>query len=268
MTYVKEALHVLKAQRALSGCPHWIIADEAHGAFGTNLAARFVEHEDKGYCLVTYLPRALRGKVPISFDHVLVLPGGHYADQVANTVGAITDIDSDAIERFLSHGAQRGQALLVNVVSKSVEALTLAPRTLKHVRHKHKYSSGSIPPERRFHFWTHDGRDGPSAGNMEEFYREIDRSDGETLRHHCANHDFSQWVEEVLQDEELGQDLLTMESRLFASGTSESLETIRRQMLAAIRSRYLAEDQTHHDVVEPGNGERLTSWTASSRPAQ
>ena len=237
-SYVTEALQVLKAQRSLSGCPHWIIADEAHGSFGTSLAARFVETGDKGYCLVTYLPNVLRGRVPITFDYVLVLPGGTLATQVADAVGAITEIESEAIDRFLRHGAQRGQALLVHVATKGVEALTLAPRTLKHVRHKHKYSSGSVPPERRFYFRTDRGLDGASAGNMEEFYRELDRGEDAIFIHHAAGHDFSQWVGKVLQDEDLGKELREMERRV-AAASAEGVGTIRSEMLAAIRNRYL-----------------------------
>ena len=237
-SYMTEALQVLKAQRALSGCPHWIIADEAHGSFGTSLAARFVESGDKGYCLVTYLPKALRGRVPITFDYVLVLPGGTLGHQVAETVGAITEIESKAIDHFLRHGAQRGQALLVHVASKTVEALTLAPRALKHVRHKHKYSSGSVPPERRFYFRTQDGLNGVSAGNMEEFYRELDRGEDAIFIHHAAGHDFSQWIGKVLQDEDLGEDLREMETRV-AAASAEEVRAIRSEMLAAIRNRYL-----------------------------
>ena len=240
VAYVKEALHVLKAQRALSGCPHWIVADEAHGSFGTSLAARFVESGDKGYCLVTYLPSALRGMVPITFDYVLVLPGGTHASQVAGAVGAITGIEPEAVERFLGHEGQRGQALLVHVATQAVEALTLAPRTLKHVRHQHKYSSGSVPSERRFYFRTDDGLNGASAGNMVEFYRELDRSDDATLIHHAVSHDFSRWIEAVLRDEELAIELREIEARMNASTSPDRIKSVRRKMLAAIRGRYLA----------------------------
>lgn len=241
VSYVTEALQVLKAQRALSGVPHWIIADEAHGSFGTSPATRFVETGDKGYCLVTYLPNAFQRTVPITFDSVLVLPRGAHGDEVAKTVEAIAQIPSEALDRFLSHGAHRGQALLVRVASRSVEALTLAPRTLKHVRHQHKYSHGEVSPEYRFLFRTSAGLSGATAGNIEEFYRELDRGDLAIFVHHSMGNDFSRWIEEVLRDGELSEQIRDIEDRTDDSASVHEVEMMRKQMLDAIRTRYLTQ---------------------------
>ena len=238
--YVVEAFDVLTAQRNLSGFPHWLLIDEAHGAFGTNMAARFVASGDKGYCLVTYRPSALRADSPITFDYVLALAGGAHAEDVAQTVGKLTEIPSDALDRFLSAGARPGQALLIHVPSRSVQALTLAPRTLEHMRHWHKYSRGMVSAEHRFFFRTAAGLDGASAGNIDEFCRELEHAGRPTLVHHAAGHDFSRWFEGVIQDPDLAARIRRLENQIHGSVPAERMEATRREMLEWIRAQYLA----------------------------
>ena len=238
--YVAEAFDVLTAQRNLSGLPHWIIVDEAHGAFGTNMAARFVGSGDKGYCLVTYRPSALKADSPITFDYVLALPGGEHAEDVAQTVGRLSEIPSDAVDRFLSAGARPGQGLLIHVPSRSVQAFTLAPRTLDHMRHWHKYSRGMVSPEHRFFFRTGAGPDGASAGNVDEFCRELEHAGRPTLVHHAAGRDFSRWFEEVIQDPGLSERIRHLEQQIDDSVSTEQMEAVRREMLDRIRAQYLA----------------------------
>jgi hydroxymethylpyrimidine pyrophosphatase-like HAD family hydrolase len=238
-SYVSEALPVLNEQRNRTGTPHWIIVDEAHEPFSELTIANLISSGQKGFCLITYKPGAVQADTKMAFDFVLAVAGAGHAREVAGMVSGFTSYPVEALERFLQRGAQRGQSLLIRVSSLDFCALTLAPRTLTHVRHQHKYASSSLPPDQHFIFRSETGLTGGRATNIEEFHRQLQSLEDGSLVHHLRCHDFSRWIEASLQDAELSRTIFEMENRVNTPDPSMDLETLRCEVLTAIYRNYL-----------------------------
>jgi len=119
-----------------------------------------------------------------------------------------------------------------------VQRVTFAPRWVPHVRHWHKYSSAQLPVGKRFYFQPSPGTWGDVAGNMEEFHGALRRARLEVMRDHARRGDFSRWVAEVLQDHTLALAFRLTERRLCDAESNSAAEAARRELLAAIESRY------------------------------
>jgi len=75
----------------------------------------------------------------------------------------------------------------------------LGARITGHVRHRSKYVHAELPWERRFYFRDPAQPTMHSAGNLEQFHHELRGCSLAGVEHHVAGHDFSRWVDDVLQ---------------------------------------------------------------------
>jgi hydroxymethylpyrimidine pyrophosphatase-like HAD family hydrolase len=232
--YLTAAVERVSEQRSTSGLPHWMIIDEAHLA---DLEAGFSaspSQTSKGYCLVTYKPTELSGVAPDDFDIVIATLGG--ADQAAMLPGnlaALTGLDERTLESDLTEGTP-GRAVLVDRRSDGPPVwFTGRPRRTDHVRHWHKYLTGSLPTPRRFYF-----RDGAVAANLTDFYRQLRTCDLDIVAGHAHDHDFSRWIADVLQDLTLATAIRAAEADLTRPGNG-GVQLVRQKILARIRARYI-----------------------------
>jgi hypothetical protein len=234
--YIPQALEVLRRQRARTGLPHWIFADEAHVPLADRAAGRCFEPGEKGYCLVTYRPAIVCKEANVTFDYVLAVASEQDTESdVIESVSALTRIPAGALVQFLADAVQ-GRALLVRLADPAeVYPLILGRRAVNHVRHWHKYARFRLPPARRFYFWDSGG----VAGNLEEFHSELRLCDGRVLGHHARHRDFSSWIQDVMNDTELAADARAIEGRLASADSSGAVEDLRRELLKAIEDRYL-----------------------------
>lgn len=205
-----QLLDALQQQRERSGFPHWIVFDEAQLSLcAGGPASSLLRPEQKGLCLVSYRPERLCACAQESLDLVITTEG-------------------DGRARLEAAGAGDAGA-----------SFELGERITAHVRHRHKYAHAALPPERRFYFRGAEGSTGRSAGSLEEFDRELRGGSASVLRHHAARHDFSRWVDGVLQDVALARRLRAIEDRARESGTASQLEELRAEILDAVQARYL-----------------------------
>jgi hypothetical protein len=237
-SYVSKALLALKAQRDLTGTPHWILVDEAHVPFSDHTVAQLLTAGEKGFLLVTYKPRAIQVDTRTTIDFVLAVPSLGQAMEVAEMVSSFSGFPVKELEHFLTRGARQGQSLLIRVASMETTALTLAPRALRHIRHWHKYASNPLPPNQHFVFRSEEGLTGAHAGNIQEFHQELRNLETNSLLHHLRCHDFSRWIKGAMQDVEFGETLLTIESGL-SKDSARDLEHVRQEILTLIHRRYL-----------------------------
>jgi hypothetical protein len=107
-----------------------------------------------------------------------------------------------------------------------------------HARHLHKYSGKALPPQQHFYFRSGGDATGRSAGNVEEFHREIRRADARVVRHHAIHGDFSRWIADVLRDEVLAETVRKAERVLRHRASAYEIESLRTGVLAAIQDRY------------------------------
>jgi hydroxymethylpyrimidine pyrophosphatase-like HAD family hydrolase len=231
--FLAELFMRLTEERGRSGLPHWIVVDEAQESLGgrTVLAERLASGA-KGFCLITYDLGQLGDLARSGIDFVLAVAGSDGLSEA--TVAALSNfckVDGG----FPRIG--RGQGLLMRPGSDApAEVVDFGARMLKHVRHWHKYTQAHLPPDRTFRFRTVFGLTGAVASNIEELRRELLRCDRGVIEHHAPHHDFSSWLKDSIQDEDLARALHEIEEQ-HEKGASP--ERLRRELVEAIEARYL-----------------------------
>lgn len=203
-------LEAVQRQREESGFPQWIVLDEAHATLAVGEAGcEIFRPEQKGFCLVTYQPERLCACAADCADFVVRCDGAGHA-------------------RFSWQDGQHPDVVF-----------QLGRRSTGHVRHRHKYAHGGLPPEHRFYLRNGAGPIGRSAGSLQEFHRELRACDDSVLRHHAMSRDLSRWVAEVIRDDDLSEDLGALELAVTAMPSGEPVDALRRAILDAIERRYL-----------------------------
>lgn len=231
--FLTEIFVRLTEERERSGLPHWIIVDEAQESLGgkTVLAERLASGA-KGFCLITYDLGQLGELASSGIDFVLAVAGSEGLSEA--TLASLGEL-CRASCGFPRIG--RSQGLLVRVGSKAPgQVIDFGARMLKHVRHWHKYAQAHLPPDKVFRFRTLFGPTGAAASNIEELRRELLRCDRGAIEHHAAHHDFSSWLRDAIQDEDLAKALHEIEEQ---HETGVASERLRRELVEAIEARYL-----------------------------
>jgi hypothetical protein len=229
---------VLEAYRSATGLPHWVIVDEAHGPLGhAGASRRFFAPEHGGYLVVTYEPGQLCDEVLAATDVAILLPGTLIDHRCRRLLGE----PDDELEHDLA-ALEHGQAVVFRRREGARgeprrQKVTLAPRETPHVRHRHKYVTHALAPDRRFYFRSSpDAPTGAQAGNLVEFHREIARCGAAVIVHHAARRDFSRWIDGVFADHELADGVRRIEEGV----QLETADAARDALLVAIETRYLA----------------------------
>lgn len=226
VAYCRAALEELGALWNDTGLPHWLFVDEAQVAL--NLAHAPLETFDPrrpGTCLSTWLPEHLPPEILDSLEVVLDL-------------GAEEAADLPDWARPAGGRPGPGHALLSRRGGGGPRPFTVARRASPHARHLHKYHAGALPPPQHFRFRTGASETGRSAGNVEEFHRELRRAEGGVVRHHALHGDFSRWIAEVLRDEVLAGAVRKAERCLRHRASAYEIESLRTELLGAIQGRY------------------------------
>jgi hydroxymethylpyrimidine pyrophosphatase-like HAD family hydrolase len=233
--YVRWIAPAVLTQRAVTGLPHWVVFDEAHLLPLEGPWIDALTDGDRGFCFSTYQPDELPDPVRAAIDLAVFTSGEGTGEQEA--LGYLMDMSSAAEQEALSGAATagRGRAVLVDTADGQHRSFTVQRRRSGHVRHWHKYIDGRLPQRLRFYF-TDDG-DEQVAGNVREFHRHLGACAAGAVEAHARRHDFSRWIGQVLQDEELADAIADAESQLRAGQlTTEALRDATR---AAIEARYL-----------------------------
>jgi hydroxymethylpyrimidine pyrophosphatase-like HAD family hydrolase len=244
--YAGRALHALAHLRDTRGLPHWLFIDEAH--LFLDQRERLFEPDDarRGLCLVTYRPADLSSEALEAVDAVLALPGPETAAlRAALTRSAFgSHVVCGALTRELE-GLSLGSAVLIDRAGP--RAFRLDERASVHVRHWHKYLLAPLPAHRRFFFRAGDRPTGIVAANVAEFHDALQHCEAEAIRHHAAQGDFSRWLAEVIQDEDLAADFEGVEGRLRQDKAVDA-ESARRKLVSSIEQRY-PEEYPHESPV-------------------
>jgi hydroxymethylpyrimidine pyrophosphatase-like HAD family hydrolase len=236
VVYVKAALQEIEQHRTGTGFPHWIFLDEAHVALGRAIEAPLSPSSTKGYCLVTYHPAELSKTALASIDVVFLLP---HSEEVGRELLEEASQDAGEVANWLSvaSGLHRGQALMLRMKGQlGGEVVTLGRRRSRHVRHRHKYVHGYLPPRHHFRFRDDHGLSGRYAANLEDFDRELRVATDAVLVHHLGCGDFSRWIGDVLQDATLAAAVYDIEQDPCDPRLS------RANLVDAIERRYAAEE--------------------------
>jgi hypothetical protein len=103
----------------------------------------------------------------------------------------------------------------------------------KRTRHRRKYAEGELAPDRSFYFRGPQGKLNLRAANLMSFLNLMEGVDDETWLYHLRNHDFSDWFEQQIKDEDLAREARDIErNSKLAPGAS------RQQLRSLIMGRY------------------------------
>lgn len=209
---IEAGLRAIGDLRRRLGRPHWVLLDEAHYSLHREgVAEEALRIEERGFCLVTYLPSWLRERVIKAMD-VYLLSRVTAPDELAFLSVSLPDIAAsrDAWPAAMLSRLPRGKFVVVQPDPNGVPmALTFvaAARETMHVRHVKKYADSQVPPAQRFFFRNHDGRVVAAAESLHGFRHAVVAVPGDVLGYHAARGDFSRWVLDVFADRELARQL-------------------------------------------------------------
>jgi predicted mannosyl-3-phosphoglycerate phosphatase (HAD superfamily) len=240
-TYVGHLAPCIERQRLVSGLPHWVVVDEAHGPLGGEAsAAQYLAGRAAGYVLVTYLPAELSAEALASLDAVVAVAGGHRSG-IPAAAGVLAHFAGRSLQEVveLLDSDEPGRAVLATRERPGdLRRLRLGHRLTDHVRHWHKYATIELPASLRFYFRLSPGQPtGACAANLREFHRELTRCEGLVILHHAGRHDFSRWIHGVFKDDLLAHEIAEVEERATDPAVSSSL--LRDEILGAVEARYL-----------------------------
>ena len=204
--------------RAKTGRPHWLIVDEVHHVLPADWKPAELN-----------LPRELDGIVMIS-----VSPGAVSAAAISlvETVIVIGEKPQEMLRDFATtNGKQpprspleqipKGEALIWHKSSEEPPRhFVIEPSKTERRRHVRKYAEGALPEERSFYFRGPDKKLNLRAQNLVVFTDLADGVDAETWLHHWQRGDVSDWLRRCVKDEELTDQVRTLEKDLHDDATA------------------------------------------------
>jgi hydroxymethylpyrimidine pyrophosphatase-like HAD family hydrolase len=234
VAYATQALGAIAAVHSAQGLPHWLIVDEAH---------HIVPAE--GSTAVELLPRAGHSLA------LATLTADQIAREVRQAVGVLASTDAVAFRQALrtlatdrgdpghppklSDNLQRGEALLATLADRPPGAVRFRVdrREAQHRRHVRKYAEGELPPDRSFYFRGPQAALNLRAANLKRFCELAEGVDEATWSFHLARRDYSAWMRDMIKDEQLADEVATLEGN-----AARSPGDARRLVLEMVRRRY------------------------------
>jgi HAD superfamily hydrolase (TIGR01484 family) len=207
----RELLGRLEPIRARSGRPHWIVLDEAH-----HVVPRGV------------MPASLLTSAPFNIMYLTVDPE-HLAEPIGPTIARTIVTGENALGP--GKGLEKGFFALRERDGEARVLRRIAPQTERR-RHRRKYASGELAPEKSFYFRGPQGRLNLRAANLAIFTTIALGVDDETWLYHLRRRDISRWFKDAIGDEDLADATAAVESK--SAGES------RRAIVGEIEKRYTA----------------------------
>ncbi|HEV8721354.1 MAG TPA: HAD hydrolase family protein [Candidatus Binatia bacterium] len=235
LNYVDQLLAALQETRESTGCPHWVVIDEAHYFFqAQSRCAKYLRSSTGNFCLVTYRPSLLAKEVYGDIGaHIItstkVEEERYFVTKILQAQNHLPLPVHDALDGL---EPPRAGLLIFNSTKTPWQVFTPVERVTGHAHHARKYADTRLPDDKAFRFLYAGGT--LAAHNMVEFYQAVQSLPFSSLRHHLLAGDFSRWVGEVLGDQQLAKGLRKLERTTPAGATPD-----RAEILAHIEDHYL-----------------------------
>jgi hydroxymethylpyrimidine pyrophosphatase-like HAD family hydrolase len=235
LSYVDQLLAALQEIRAGTGCPHWVMIDEAHYFFQAQSSSlKYLGSPTGNFCLVTYRPSLLANEVyGASAAHIFtstkVEEERYFVTKILQAHDHLHIPVHEALDRL---EPLRAGLLMPNSGKTPWQVFTPVERKTGHAHHARKYADTRLPDEKAFRFLNTD--QALAAHNMMEFYEAVQSLPLASLRHHLLAGDFSRWVDGVIGDQQLAKGLRKLERTTPAGATPH-----REEILAHIQDHYL-----------------------------
>lgn len=239
LNYVDQLLAALEQTRESTGCPHWVIVDEAHYFFhAQSRCLKYLGTPTGSFCLLTYRPSLLAEEVYSAIGAYIITSTKveeerYFVTKILQAHDHINIAAHDALDALKSPNTG---LLLTNPPASPWRIFTPAQRVTRHAHHARKYADTRLPDDRAFRFLHAENEF--VAHNLMEFYQGVQTLPVSSLRHHLLAGDFSRWVGEVLGDQQLAKGLHKLERTLPKGATPD-----RSEILAHIQDHYLIQQE-------------------------
>jgi hydroxymethylpyrimidine pyrophosphatase-like HAD family hydrolase/energy-coupling factor transporter ATP-binding protein EcfA2 len=186
------------------GRPHAVVVDEAHHAF-PDAAPIDTGALPPGLVLVSNSPRHLQQEVLTGVETVVAVGGAarDLIDEAARAIGttppsARADADWDAVAWRIANGR--------------VSSFEPLPARHRRRRHSTKMLTGDVGDGERLVITGPDDSLSLDVRNLSEMVRIAEGVDHSTWSHHRERHDWSRWVRDALDDDDLADAIEEIES--------------------------------------------------------
>ena len=222
----------LHESRARSGRPHWILVDEAHHLLPADWqpAPQLMTEGMTSMMFVTVHPEQLARALLPRLD-VVAAVGDAPEERIAQVAAASHEIVPSTEPLSLDSG----EALVwLRRTGEPPFRLRTEPSTGERRRHLRKYAEGELGQDRSFYFRGPDAHLNLRAQNLVLFMQLGDGVDDATWQHHLARGDYSRWIRGSIKDDDLADEVQTVEA---AAGRLDPAAS-RRGIRLAIDKRY------------------------------
>ncbi|MEZ5962387.1 MAG: HAD hydrolase family protein [Planctomycetota bacterium] len=211
--YVDTALTTVTQLRRETGLPHRIVVDEAHYFLGDERQVRVLDPELAGYTLITYRVSGLHDDVLARTECIIVtretdptearLLHARFdgREDVAHWLRVLAGLGMDEAV-LLPHGEEAGGQL---------RRFHIAPRLTRHVRHRHKYLDLCVGASVAFQFASSSRGRHQAVRSLQEMIDVLAASPNEDLAGYARRGDLSKWVEHVIADATLADEVRDLE---------------------------------------------------------
>ena len=199
----------LENLRREKGHPHWYIIDEAHHvlpAAHKEFSAPYISSMTQTV-LITLNPTEVLHEVVKSMGSVIGV-GEKSEDAIREWAGIkgisvpqFPEVAPDAKPVIMWRQEEQQPPFLLKVRK---------PRAPHH-RHRRKYAEGDIRPEISFYFKGREGKLNLRANNLITFIQLAEGVDDDTWNFHLKRHEYSNWFRDVINDDVLARQALTVE---------------------------------------------------------
>jgi HAD superfamily hydrolase (TIGR01484 family) len=198
----------LRALRAKTGRPHWIVIDEAHHVLPEHSQPADLASPERliGVLMITVSPQLVAQPVLQNVETLIVL-GEKPQDMLREFATAYGMSPPESPSEALSEGA----AVLWNKHEGAPRLVRLTPSRTERRRHLRKYAEGSLPEDRSFYFRGPQGKLKLRAHNLILFMDLADGVDDETWLHHLRRGEISHWLRRGIKDESLAEKIAAVE---------------------------------------------------------
>jgi hypothetical protein len=209
------------------GRPHAFVVDEAHHAF-PDAAPVDTGALPAGLVLVSNAPDLLLREVLTDVETVVAVgtAPGSLIDKAAQAIGA------EPPSAARADANANGDALAWQVEDGQVTSFDPLPTRHRRRRHSTKMLAGDVGEHERLVVTGPEGALSLDVRNLSEMVRIAEGVDDATWTHHRERHDWSRWVRDALDDDDLADAIEKIES------TESEPDVGRRKLREEVALRY------------------------------
>jgi hypothetical protein len=218
--------------RSQTARPHWFLIDEAHHLLPSELgtAALSLPRELAACIVVAMRPEQVA--LPVLQAVRLLLMVGKDA---AAAIRHFCERTGDVVPGIDSAPLEHGEAQLWDRRSAAVQRVRTIRPHAQRLRHSRKYAEGELGEDKSFYFRGPEGSLNLRAQNLVLLLQLAEGVDDGTWLHHLHAGDYSRWIGDAINDQELAAEVAGIE----ADGSLSAVES-RKRVKAAIERRYTA----------------------------